>query len=84
MLAVLETVTAVGSLALERAARRTALTVGGLLLCAGLLVTSVAFFTLAAYRALADAIGAIYAPLIIGGAYLVLALLALLVVQSRR
>jgi 4-amino-4-deoxy-L-arabinose transferase-like glycosyltransferase len=84
MLAVLEMVTAVGSLALERAARRTVLAVGGLLLCAGLLVASLGFFTLAASRALTDAIGAIYAPLIVGAAYLVFALVALLVVQSRR
>jgi hypothetical protein len=56
---------------LASAARRTAVSVAGLLLCAVLFVTSLAFFTLAAYRALAEAVGAIQAPLAVGGTYLV-------------
>lgn len=84
MVALLEALTAVGSMALARAARRTAVSVAGLVLCAGLLVASLAFFTLAAYRALAETMGAIHAPLVVGGAYLVVALVGLLVVQSRR
>jgi len=84
MSALLEALTAAGSAALASAARRTAISVVGLLLCAALLLTSLAFFTLAAYRALAEAVGAIHAPLFVGGAYLVLALVGLLVVQARR
>jgi len=84
MVALLETLTAVGTAALANAARRTAVSVGGLLLCAALLAASLAFFTLAAYRALAEAVGPIHAPLAVGGAYLILALAGLLVVQARR
>lgn len=84
MVALLEALAAAGTMALASAARRTAASVAGLLLSAVLLLTSVAFFTLAAYRALAEAIGAIHAPLVVGGAYLVSALIALIIVQSRR
>jgi hypothetical protein len=84
MAAVLEALTAVGSVALAGVARRATISFVGLLLCAALLATSLAFFTLAAYRALAEAIGAVHAPLAIGGAYLVFALVGLLIVQSRR
>jgi hypothetical protein len=84
MVALLEALTAVGTMALTGMARRAAVSIGGLALCAALFVVSLAFFTLAAYRALAEAVGAVHAPLIVGGAYLVLALVGLLVVQSRR
>ena len=84
MVALLEALTAVGSVALASAARRTAVSVIGMLLCAVLLAASLAFFTLAAYRALAEAVGVIHAPLIVGGAYLVFGLAGLLIVQSRR
>jgi hypothetical protein len=84
MVALLEALTAMGSVALVGAARRTALSVVGLLLCAILLGTSLAFFTLAAYRALLEAVGVFHAPLVVGGAYLVFALVGLLIVQSRR
>ena len=84
MLALIEAVAALGTTLFANAARRAAVTVAGLLLAASLLLASLGFFTLAGYRALALAIGEIYAPLIIGGAYLIAALVALLVVQSRR
>jgi hypothetical protein len=84
MAALLETLAAVGTAALANAARRTAVSIGGLLLCAALLAASLAFFTLAAYRALAEAVGPIHAPLAVGGAYLIFALVGLLIVQSRR
>ena len=84
MIALLEALTAAGSVALASAARRTAVSVIGMLLCAVLLAASLAFFTLAAYRALAEAVGVIHAPLVVGGAYLVFALAGLLIVQSRR
>jgi hypothetical protein len=82
--ALLDALTAVATAALAGAARRAAISATGLLLCAALLVASLAFFTLAAYRALAEAVGTIHAPLIVGGVYLVLALAGLLIVQSRR
>jgi hypothetical protein len=84
MIALLEALTAAGSVALASAARRAAFSIGGLALCAVLLVASLAFFTLAAYRALEQTVGEIHAPLVVGAAYLVLALAGLLVVQSRR
>ncbi|MBS0525733.1 MAG: hypothetical protein JSS04_19045 [Proteobacteria bacterium] len=84
MVALLEALTAVGAVALAGAARRATLSLAGLTLCAMLFVVSLAFFTLAGYRALEQTVGAIHAPLAIGGVYLVLALVALLAVQSRR
>jgi hypothetical protein len=65
-------------------ARRAALSIAGLTLCATLFVASFSFFTVAAYRALEQAVGAIHAPLIVGAVYLLLALTGLLLVQSRR
>jgi hypothetical protein len=84
MVALLEALTAAGSLALASAACRAAFSISGLVLSAVLLVASLAFFTLAAYRALEQAVGTIHAPLAVGGAYLILALAGLLIVQSRR
>jgi hypothetical protein len=84
MVALLEALTAAGSMALASAARRAALLIGGLVFCAALFAASLGFFTLACYRALEQAIGAVLAPLAVGGVYLVLALAGLLIVQSRR
>lgn len=84
MVALFEALTAVGSVALVGVARRAALSIGGLALCAALFVASLGFFTLAAYRALEQAVGTIHAPLAIGGAYLVVALTGLLILQVRR
>jgi hypothetical protein len=80
----LETLTAVASAALAGTLRRAAVSVVGLLVSAALLMTSLAFFTLAAYRGLAEAVGTVYAPLIVGTAYLVLALTCVVVAQARR
>ena len=60
------------------------MTLGGYLLAAGLFAVSLCFLTLAAYRALSEALGDIYASLIVGCVYLVAGLVAMLVVQSRR
>jgi hypothetical protein len=84
MASLLEALAAVGSVTLANAARRTALSIGGLLLCAALLMASATFFTLGAYRALDGAIGPIQAPFALGSAYLFFALVGLLVVQWRR
>lgn len=84
MAALLQAMTAAGSVALANAARRVAVSVAALLLSALLLVASLAFFTLAAYRALAEIVGAIHAPLVLSAFYLIFALVGLLFVQSRR
>ena len=84
MRALIEALTATGALALAEAARRPVLWAVGLLLCLALLLVGCAFLTFGAYRALADAAGAIHASLAVGGCYLVLALVGLLIVQSRR
>jgi hypothetical protein len=84
MAALLQSLVAASSLALASAVRRTAVSVAGLLVSVVLLFTSIAFLTLATYRALVEAIGPIQAPLVIGTAYLVFALIGTLVVQSRR
>jgi len=84
MFPLIEAIAALGTTLFANAARRAAARVAGLLLAASLLLASLGFFSLAGYRALAQAIGDIYAPLIIGGAYLIAALTALLIVQSRR
>jgi len=80
----LETLTAMAAVALSSALRRATVSILGLALSVILLLTSVAFLTLAGYRALAESIGIIYAPLVVGTAYLLLALVGLLIVQSRR
>lgn len=84
MVALLEALTAAGTVALANAARRATLSIAGLTLCAALFIASLVFFTLAGYRALEQTVGAIHAPLAVGGVYLVLALGGLLIVQSRR
>jgi hypothetical protein len=84
MAALLETLTAAAAVVLAGALRRAAASVIGLLSSVALLLISLAFFTLAGYRALAEAIGSIYAPLVVGTAYLFLALVGLLIVQARR
>lgn len=84
MVALMEALTAVATVALASAARRATFSLAGLTLCAVLLAASVAFFTLAGYRALEQTVGAIHAPLAVGGVYLILALGGLLSLQSRR
>lgn len=84
MISLLETAANVGAGAFAKAARRTIASAMGLLLSTCFFLVSLAFFTLAAYRALAVTIGDIHTPLIIGGSYLVVALVALVIVQSRR
>ncbi len=84
MVALLEALTAAGAVALASAVRRATFSIAGLALCAVLVVASVAFFTLAGYRALEQTVGAIHAPLALGVGYLILALGGLLILQSRR
>jgi hypothetical protein len=71
------------ALALD-AARRAAITLAGYVTVGVLLTLSLVFLTLSGYRAIAAGMGDIYAALIVGVAYLVAALIAMLVVQMRR
>ena len=84
MLPLLQAVATLGASIAANSARRAASTIAGLLMAAGLTIVSLGFFTLSGYRALAEAMGEIHAPLVIGVAYLVAGLVALLVIQSRR
>lgn len=71
------------SIAVE-AARRAALMLAGYLLAGGLMTAGLVFLTLAGYRALAHGLGDVAAALIVGGAYLVASLIALLALQLGR
>jgi len=84
MLAILQSVVAIGVGSAMAAARRAAITVAGLLVAAALLVTSLGFFTVAAYRALSHSLGDVPALLIVGCVYFVASLITLLIIQSRQ
>ena len=84
MLDLMQSLVAVGTAFALNAARRVVGTIMGLLCAFGLGATSALFFTIAGYRALEQAIGGIYAPVVAGALYLVAALIALLVVQARK
>ena len=75
---------AYGAASLAEAGRRTAISVGGVLAVAGLFATSLLFLTLAAYWAVAEALGSVYAALIAGCVYLVAGLVAALVLVAAR
>ena len=84
MLPILQSVVAIGVASAMVTVRRAAVTVAGLLVAAALLVTSLGFFTVAAYRALSHSLGDVSALLIIGCAYFVASLIALLIVQFKQ
>ena len=65
-------------------ARRIALRLARYLAIALVMAIGVAFLTAAIFLALLNALGAVYAALIVGGAYLVVGLVALLVTRSGR
>jgi hypothetical protein len=71
---------AVAAVVARRIARRVAL----YLAIATLVAIGVSFLTAAAFLALMNALGAIYAAAIVGGAYLVLGLMALIISRSGR
>lgn len=75
---------AVATLSVGAAAQRAASTAGGYAIVALLFAVSLCFLTFAGYRALDVAMGGIQASLIVGCAYLFLALVAALVLQIRR
>lgn len=84
MLDLAQSLVAVGAAIAANAARRAVGAIVGLLCVLVLASTSILFFTMAGYRALEQAIGAIQAPLIVGGVYFVAALIALVAVQARK
>lgn len=84
MLPILQAVVTLGVASAMAALRRAGVTVAGLLVAAALLVTSLGFFTVAVYRALYHALGDVYALLIVGCAYFVASLIALLIVQFKQ
>jgi hypothetical protein len=65
------------------AVRRAAAALAGYLAPGMLLAASLVFLTLSAYHAIALAIGKIYAALIVGSAYFVASLIALLALSFR-
>ncbi|MBL6614172.1 MAG: hypothetical protein ISP49_01000 [Reyranella sp.] len=81
---VLRTLAAVAGVAAANAGRRVAVAAAGYLVVAGLFVASLCFLTLAGYRAIALALGDVYAALIVGCAYLGVGLLVALFLAIRR
>jgi hypothetical protein len=84
LLALVKSVALFGAAAAANAGRRFAATLAGYLFAGGLFAVSLCFLTLAGYRALSQALGDVYASLIVGCVYLVAGLAALLVIQFRR
>ena len=84
LLTLAKSVALYGAVIAANAGRRLAVTVAGYLIAGGLFAISLCFLTLAGYRAIMQAMGDVYASLIVGCVYLVAGLVALLVIQSRR
>ena len=84
LLTIVKTVALFGAAAAASAGRRFAATLAGYLIAGGLLTVSLCFLTLAGYRALSQALGDVYASLIMGCIYLVFGLATLLIIQFRR
>jgi hypothetical protein len=84
LLTVVKTAALFAAAAAANAGRSFAATLGGYLLASGLFAASLCFLTLAGYRALSQALGDIYASLIVGCLYLVAGLVTLLVLQFKR
>ncbi|HYX02542.1 MAG TPA: hypothetical protein VE963_10670 [Reyranella sp.] len=75
---------AYGTVAAANAGRRLATALVGYLFVTVLFLASLCFLTLSAHRALADALGEIYASLIVGCIYLFAGLVLALVLQLKR
>jgi hypothetical protein len=84
LLTLAKSVAVMASVIAASAGRRMALAVAGYACVAGLFAISLCFLTLSGYRAMARALDDVYAALIVGCIYLVVALAALVIVQSRR
>jgi hypothetical protein len=79
-----QSVAAIGSLLVITAVRRAAIFLAGYLAAGLFLAVSLTFLTISAYRAIAGAIGDVYAGLLLGLAYLMASLITLLVLGIRR
>jgi len=77
LLTIVKTVALFGAAAAANAGRRFAATLAGYLIAGGLLAASLCFLTLAGYRALSQALGDVYASLIVGCLYFVAGLATL-------
>ncbi len=84
LLTIVKTVALFGGAVVANAGRRFAATLGGYLIAGGLFAASLCFLTLAGYRALSQALGDVYASLIVGCLYFVAGLVTLLVIQIKR
>ena len=84
LVTLVKSLAAIGALSAGEAARRASATAGGYAVVALMFAVSLCFLTVAGYRALEQAAGAIQSSLIVGCAYLFLALVAALVLQVRR
>jgi hypothetical protein len=84
LLTVVKTAALFAAAAAANAGRRFAATLGGYLFAGGLFAASLCFLTLAGYRALLQALGDVYASLIVGCLYFVAGLVTLLVIQIKR
>jgi hypothetical protein len=84
LLSVVKTVALFAAAAAANAGRRFAATLAGYLVAGGQLAASQCFLTLAGYRALSQALGDVYASLIVGSLYLVAGLATLLILQIKR
>jgi hypothetical protein len=73
-----------GGVLAAQAGRRMAASIAGYLFAAVLFVVSLGFLTASAYGAIAQALGAVYASLIVGCVYLVAGLVVMLVLQLKR
>lgn len=74
----------IGTAVAGSATRRLDATFAGYLAAALLAAVSLGFFTFSGYRAVAQSLGDVYAGLLAGVAYLLLAMLALIVLQAHR
>ena len=73
-----------GAVAAANAGRRAAGTAAAYLVVGAMFAVSLCFLTFAGYRAMVDAMGEVYASLIVGCAYFVAGLIVLLIIQFRR
>lgn len=84
LLTLVKSIALAGSVIAANAGRRLATTVAAYLVVGALFAVSLCFLTLAAYRAMAMALGDVYASLIVGCAYFVAGLVVLLIIQFQR
>ncbi len=73
-----------GGVLAAQAGRRVAASAAGYLFAAVLFVVSLGFLTASAYGAISQALGGVYASLIVGCVYLVAGLIVMLLLQLRR